>query len=358
MNFTVHRTAFARSLKLAASVADRKSTMPLLANVLLTAGDGAVRVVATDLTVSVTSSTTADVKKPGAMTIAAKVLLDMVALCPGDEVTLTKLDANWCEVKSGRVRYKVAGLPDRDFPKVASLEDGQWFAVETDALRSLIDRTIFSVCSDETRFHMAGCHLISDGATIRMVSTDGHRLSTAVVEARAFGTKGITIPRKGLTEIKAAIAGVDTCQIATDRGHLFVTAASTTVAVKLIDAQYPPWEQVVPKSHKRTTTVDRCALLDAIKRTGLMASDTRGIKLAIAKDGITLTATDPNCGEVVEEIAAESNSAGAVGCNPAYIAELVGQMTGDQIELRTTNDLDPVLIVDGNYTGVIMPMRM
>jgi DNA polymerase-3 subunit beta len=228
----------------------------------------------------------------------------------------------------------------------------------------MIERTLFSVCNDETRFHLNGVYFESDGSKSRMVSTDGHRLSK-VERTIANGPKlsaGVIIPKKGLLEIRRVLEAGPSCKLAIKTPHLFLVQEDIAIAVKLIDAQFPPYEQVIPKDHKRVITVDRVRFIDALKRAQLMSSETRGVKVAAAKEGMTVTSDNPDLGEVREEVDAEYNGeAIAIGFNPKYVVELLGQMVSDQITISLGGELDPGLIQPvgaDEYLGVVMPMRI
>lgn len=365
MEFRIAKNEFLRGLRLAQGIADRKSTMPMLANVLLrTQGKNQLLVAATDLNVSLTAELKCAVTTEGGITLAAKNLYELIANAPGEEVTLKKADNHWAEIKSGKVTYRIVGMPDRDFPKVPDHREATYSTVESSVLREMIERTLFSVCNDETRFHLNGVFFESDGSKCRMVSTDGHRLSK-VERTIANGPKlsaGVIIPKKGLLEIRRVLDTGAQCKLAIKTPHLFLAQEDLAIAVKLIDAQFPPYEQVIPKDHKRIITIDRVRFIDGLKRAQLMSSETRGVKVAAAKDGITITSDNPDLGEVREEMDAEYNGEPiAIGFNPKYVVELLGQMSSDQITIALGGELDPGLIrpvSSDEYLGVVMPMRI
>jgi DNA polymerase-3 subunit beta len=321
-------------------------------------------VAATDLNVSLTAELKSTNTGEGGITLGAKNLYELIANAPGDEVTVKKADNHWAEIKSGKVTYRIVGMPDRDFPKVPDHREASYSSLESGVLREMIERTLFSVCNDETRFHLNGVYFESDGSKSRMVSTDGHRLSK-VERTIANGPKlsaGIIIPKKGLLEIRRVLESGGSCKLAIKTPHLFLVQEDIAIAVKLIDAQFPPYEQVIPKDHKRVITVDRVRFIDALKRAQLMSSETRGVKVAAAKEGITITSDNPDLGEVREEVDAEYNGeAIAIGFNPKYVVELLGQMASDQITISLGGELDPGLIrpvSSDEYLGVVMPMRI
>src|SRR5438094_1341696 len=225
MEFRIAKNEFLRGLRLAQGIADRKSTMPMLANVLLrTQGKGQLLVAATDLNVSLTAELKSQNAHEGGITLAAKNLYELIANAPGDDVTLKKTDNHWAEIRSGKVTYKIVGMPDRDFPKVPDHREASYATVESAVLREMIERTLFSVCNDETRFHLNGVYFESDGSKVRMVSTDGHRLSK-VERTLANGPKlssGIIIPKKGLLEIRKVLETAAQVKLAIKTPHLFL----------------------------------------------------------------------------------------------------------------------------------------
>ena len=365
MEFRIAKNEFLRGLRLAQGIADRKSTMPMLANVLLrTQGKNQILVAATDLNVSLTAELKSQNAHEGGITLGAKNLYELIANAPGDEISLKKADNHWAEIRSGKVTYRIVGMPDRDFPKVPDHREATYTTVESAVLREMIDRTLFSVCNDETRFHLNGVYFESDGSKARMVSTDGHRLSK-VERTIANGPKlssGIIIPKKGLLEIKKVLETGPSCKLSIKTPHLFLVQEDIALAVKLIDAQFPPYEQVIPKDHKKIITVDRSRLIDSLRRAQLMSSETRGVKLAATKEGLTITSDNPDLGEVREELEAEYNGEPiAIGFNPKYVVELLGQMSCDQVTLALGGELDPGLLrplTGDDYLGVVMPMRI
>jgi len=366
VEFHISKAEFLKGLRLAQSISDRKSTMPMLANALLrTDGKDKLLVAATDLNVSVSAELKSRNSSEGGLTVAAKALNDIVANMPGDEITVRKAENNWAEISAGKVKYRLVGMPDRDFPKIPDHREVEFATVDTAVLREMIDKTLFSVCNDETRFHLNGVLFESDGHTGRMVSTDGHRLSKVerALEGAPALTAGIIVPKKGVMEIKRALDLADkTCQVAVKTPYIFVSAGGIHLAVKLIESQFPPYEQVIPKEHSRSVRVDRHLLLDSLKRAQLMSSETRGVKLSLSKGALHVASDNPDIGEVREEIeAAYDGDELSIGFNPKYVIELLTQVTTDEIELQLSGELDPVLVRpadDSQYLGVVMPMRI
>ncbi|HLU65803.1 MAG TPA: DNA polymerase III subunit beta [Kofleriaceae bacterium] len=366
MEFRIQKAEFLKGLRLAQNIADRKSTMPMLANVLLrVSSKGQLLVAATDLNVSVSAELSCSGHKEGGLTVGAKALHDIVVNLPGDEVSLRRADNNWAEISAGKVNYRLVGMPDRDFPKIPDHREVDLAAVSAETLRSMIDKTLFSVCSDETRFHLNGVFLESDGTTARMVSTDGHRLSRVdrPLEGAPTLTAGVILPKKGVVEVKRALDSVaGNCEIAVKTPYFFLRADEVTLAVKLIDSQFPPYEAVIPKGNDKILEVGRAVLADALKRAQLMSSETRGVRLTLGAGTLKVASDNPDLGEVKEELEADyDGEALTIGVNPKYVLELLGQVQADRVRLELAGELDPVLVrpaTDPEHLGVIMPMRI
>jgi DNA polymerase-3 subunit beta len=375
MELKIDKTTLLSGLYLAQGISDRKSTMPILANVLLrTDGKDKLLVAATDLNVTVTAELACKVEKEGGLTVGAKHLHDIVKSLPGENLSLKKTDNNYAEIRAGRVDYKVVGMADRDFPKLPNHKEVNLAKVDAATLRDMIAKTFFSISTDETRYHLNGVLFETDGsgekAIARMVSTDGHRLSKVerpLPGAPKLATP-IIIPRKGLGELRRALeAAKNTVEIGVHNGHLFAHVGDTTLSVKLIDAQFPPYEQVIPKENHKIAVAPRAALLEALRRISIMSSDkTWGVRLGLNKGTLTVTSDNPDLGEAHEELEVSYDGDPlTVGFNAKYFIELLTEMGGDEVRVELNAELDPGLVRSADmkgegkhYLGVIMPMRI
>ena len=368
MEFKIQKTEFLKGLYPAQGIADRKSTLPILANVLLRSdGKERVLVAATDLTVGVSAELPCKVEKEGGLTLGAKHLFDIVKALPGEDLVLRRADNNWAEIKSGKAEYRLVGMADRDFPKLPNHREVTFAKLDAGALRDMVGKTIFSASTDETRYHLNGVLFECDGKRARMVSTDGHRLSK--VERDFPGgpklAQGVIIPRKALAEVQRVLEGHDgPCELGLHQGHLFTRVGALALSAKLIDAQFPPYEAVIPKQHDKTVTVGRTALLDALRRISIMASDrTFGIKLHVDDGSMTITSDNPDLGEAKEELDADIKGGKlTVGFNARYLIDVISNIDDEEVKLELGGELDPGVIRPGSpkneYLGVIMPMRI
>ncbi len=365
MEFRIQKAEFLKGLRIAQSIADRKSTMPMLANVLLrTVGNGRLLVAATDLNVSVSAELTSDNQSEGGLTVGAKALHDVIANMPDEEISLQRAENHWALIKAGKINYRLVGMPDRDFPRIPDPREVTLHTIKGDTLRDMIERTMFSICTDETRFHLNGVLFETDGSIGRMVSTDGHRLSKVErsMEGAPALAAGVIIPKKGIVEIKRILETASEAAIAVKAPYVFLRSEDMTLAVKLIDSQFPPYEQVIPKEHSKEIVIDRQKLMGALKRAQLMSSETRGVKFSASDQGLVITSDNPDIGEVREELEAEfKGDEVSIGFNPKYVIDILSQMGTDQVMIELNGELDPGLVrpySDDEYLGVVMPMRI
>jgi DNA polymerase-3 subunit beta len=230
----------------------------------------------------------------------------------------------------------------------------------------MIGKTIFSVSTDETRQHLSGVLFESDGTTARMVSTDGHRLSK-VGRPLTGGPKlpeGVLIPRKGMIEIRRAIETREApCGIGVYQGNFVVKADDVSLSVKLIDGQFPPYDQVIPKDNDRSVVVSRLGFLEALRRVAIMSSDkTQGVRIGLEKGKLRIESDNPDLGAAKEEIdVSYKGTAMQIGFNARYFMELLGEIDTTDVRLELSGELDPGVVrpADGSdYVGVVMPMRL
>jgi DNA polymerase-3 subunit beta len=367
MEFKIRKEEFLRGLYLAHGIADRKSTLPILANVLIrTEGKDKLLCGATDLNVTTLVTLGARVEKEGGLTVGARQLYEIVKGLPDDEVKVRRTEQNWAEIRAGKVEFKVVGISDRDFPKLPAIQEAEVSKVDSAVLREMIAKTIFSVSLDETRQHLAGVLFESDGATARMVSTDGHRLSK-VARPLPGGPKlasGVLIPRKGVIELRRAIETREApSAIGVHDGNFVLKADDVGISVKLIDGQFPPYDQVIPKDNERAFTVSRLGFLDALRRVALMSSDkTFGVRLGLEKGKLRVESDNPDLGAAREEIDVAFKGTGVqIGFNARYFIDLLAEIETPEVRVELAGELDPAVVrpADGSdYVCVVMPMRL
>lgn len=373
MQLTIARKPLLHLLARCAAVADRKSTMPVLANVLLTADEATLTIAATDLQLAISGSVDATVKTSGAIALPARDFLDRVRAMPDGEITIVTTDADVATIKAvgSARRYTMSGLPGDEFPALPKPdEDAKALEIPAGTLSALIAQTSFACSTDETRQQLNAMLLEVRPAHLRAVATDGHRLAISDrAVADVEGQRDILIPLKGVVEIKRLLDEDEGSLVSlTQSGpNLFVGADGIRLAVKLPDAVFPPYQQVVPGESKLTVTAPRLALADAIKSVAVAAGErTGGVRLAFGAESLRVEAESPEHGEGFDEVpitgGQKRNS--VIGACAKYLLDAVLAVEGDDVAIGVSGELDPIVAKPagvssgGAFLGVVMPMRV
>jgi DNA polymerase III subunit beta len=371
MEFTVQREDLVRGLHLVQGVVERRNTLPILANVLVEPAEGGIALSATDMEVGLRELVPAEVKKKGPVTLNARKLYEIAREVGGAEITLKAAQAGWVEVLAGRSRFRVVSLDAKDFPPLplgADAPPGVSLKIAAGTLREMIDKTLFAVSSDETRFNLSGVFLTNgESGTLRMVATDGHRL--AMVDRKLPGArieKGVIMSRKGLTEARKLLDTTDDEDITLTIAAKDVRLSLKTVSffMRLVEGEFPDYRQVIPGAPRAQVRANRDDLLAALRRISLLASErSRGVKLHVEKGRLELSASNPDQGEASEDIEVSyGGDALTIGFNARYLLDaLAVHAEGDVMELALTDEVGPGLLrgsQDPEYTYVVMPMRL
>jgi DNA polymerase-3 subunit beta len=392
MELTVAKKDLLKIVARMQGVAERKSTMPVLANVLLAVdGNNAMRLAATDLYLSLLGRVPADVSKPGSVAVSAKDLFERVKMMPDGPIVIATQDNATTTLKaSGSARrYTLRGMPGDDFPPLPQPAEGSpTLALDVDVLSELIQKTHFSISTDETRAHLNSALFEWEGDTVRMVTTDGHRLSK--VDVKVSGRQAsatMLIPLKAIHELRrlcdemmAEGGAVDAdgkrgkpeLLITQSGSSAFFQGAGMTFSVKLVDAQFPPYSQVIPQGADKIVRAPRVAFADALKAVSVAASErTGGVKLSLTKGSMRITSESPESGDGFDEIPVEYAGPNmSIGFNAKYFLDVLASVTDDEVEVSLSGELDPAVLrpaggttksdakSDRQFLAVVMPMRI
>lgn len=380
MEIVLSKQCFASALARTSSISDRKSSMQILSNVLIsTEPNGNVQFAATDLNLSASGVFPADVKQQGEITLPAKTLYDIVRSMPDGMIRL-KADGDAVEISCGRSNFKLLGLPADDFPSMPQPGDVEFFEVDPGMLADMIDKTSFSISSDETRPHINGALFQGDGKLLRMVTTDGHRLSKIELKSdqSGFFNFSMVIPNKGISEIKRMLDdGDDMVLIGSRDGSVFIKRdveaekavddepakkAEFILVSKLIESEFPPYEQVIPKGQDKRIIVSRGKILDALKRVSVVSSDrTLGVKFQLTEGAVEISTDNPSIGEGSEIVDVNyDGEAMEIGFNAKYFIDVLNVLGDEEVVLELAGYLDPAVVkdLDDTFVGVVMPMRI
>jgi DNA polymerase-3 subunit beta len=382
MELTVAKKDLVKLLSRMQGVAERKSTMPILANVLMAVeGPNALRMAATDLYLAIAAKMSADVSKGGSVAVSAKDLFERVKMMPEGPIFLSTLESSSMVLKAQGTarRYTLRGMPGDDFPPIPLPADGApSLALDVSVLSKLISKTHYSISTDETRAHLNSALFEWDGDLVRMVTTDGHRLSK--MEMKVSGRQAsatMLIPLKAIQELRRlcdeALADPTKegakegpkaeVQITQSGSSAFFHMGGTTFSVKLVDAQFPPYAQVIPQSSDKTVHVPRGPFSDALRAVSIAASErTGGVKLALSKGKMRISSESPDTGDGSDEVSVDyAGEPITIGFNARYFLDVLGALDGDEVLLCLSGELDPAVIRPANedaFLAVIMPMRI
>jgi DNA polymerase-3 subunit beta len=370
MEISIKREDLLHGLYLVQGVVERRTPQPVLANVLIETDAEHVGMSATDMEIGLRCRVAARVKRAGTVTANARKLYEIAREVMADEVTLKASAPGWLELLAGRSKFKVVSLDAKDFPALplgAGAAGGMTIKVAAGTLRDMIDKTIFAVSIDETRFNLSGVYLESGEGGIRMVATDGHRLAMIERTLKAPALpKGVIMPRKGLVEVRKLLDQAEEAELALVVAEKDVRVQTPDVAffMRLIEGEFPDYKQVIPGSTRSTVRMNREDFLGALRRMALLASErSHGVKLALQKGVLEVAASNPEQGEASEEIEVSyTGEPMAVGFNARYLLDVLGvHAAGDTMELGLTDEVGPGVLhgsQDASFTYVLMPMRL
>jgi DNA polymerase-3 subunit beta len=370
MEFTIARDELLQGLYLTQGIVERRTTIPILANVLLEAvGDG-VSIAATDQEVGVRRLCEAKVKRKGSLTAGARKLYEIIRECPEGPIVIRSLENNWIEVASGRSLFKIVGLDPKEFPAmptVSAAKERQTITVPCAMLQEMIARTAFAVSSDETRLNLSGIFFERpEKGQLRMVATDGHRLSmiTRPVEGGS-AAPGVIIPRKGVAELSKIIETGDApVALSVDGGVAHATRGPVELSMRLVEGEFPDYKQVVPQKSERRMTLGVEAFLAALRRVSTVSSErTRGVKLQVDAGKLEVSSINPDIGEATEEIEVEYEAAPlSIGFNAKYVIDVLAVLpAAAKVEVGFNDEVSPAVLrceAEADYLYVVMPMRL
>ena len=364
MEFSVRQSDLLRELQLFQGIVERKNTIPILANVLLEArGDGHLQMLATDLEVGLRSRCEADVSESGSMTIPAKKLFEIVRALPETQIRIQQGPKGAVEVAAEQFDSRMQTLPRDDFPTVAEPGSGWTATLPRARFAEMVAKTQFAITGEDTRYFLNGALLILAEGKMALVATDGHRLALASAqrgtdgsEASGDGEQRAILPKKTLGELSRLLSdgeGDVTCEFG--ENHLFFEIDGRQLISRMIDAQFPAYERVIPQGNDKRIEFERDRLMRAVKRVALLSSErSRAIRFQIS----------PEVGEAKEVLEVDYAGGALQICfNAQYVTDFLGVADTDSVGLEFRDEMSQAVMqpvgADGcEYTYVIMPMRV
>jgi DNA polymerase-3 subunit beta len=375
MELTVAKADLQKELQLCQGVVEKRSTIPILSNVLLRAADGRLQIAATDLDVTILSSTGARITTPGGVTIEAKRLFDVVRSLPDEDVHFTLQENNSMLIESGTAKFRLLGLPAEDYPTLPTVNSTEGYTIPLDELKTMVGKVKFAITHEETRFQLNGALLKIQPTKMEMVATDGHRMALINFPSAITGKgkKGndltILIPRKALDEILRLEGGEDgTVRFGVSDNQLFFEAGDRRLLARMIDVNFPNYMEVISRDNDRRVMVDRERLLSTIKRISLVANErTRAIRFDFAPGKLTVSSTNPELGDARETVPIDyAGQPFFVGLNAAYVMDFLSATDTQSVSLDLKDENSqcigrPASTAEDlpyDYLYVVMPMRL
>ncbi len=363
MELQINPEALLRALQMVQSIVEPRQTLPILANVLLETEGESLRLAATDLQVAARVSVPAKITAKGTITLSARKLVEIVKELPPDDLALKLQENAWVSLRCGGVGYRLVGLAGDDFPQVEPAAQLRWTVLDGQLLREMLEQTSFAVSHDEGRYALNGVLFSVLDGELRLVATDGHRLAMASrpLSGLSAGGTGI-VPRKAVHEITRVLSGGE-IQVAMGENQFVLRMPNFLLTARLIEGQFPHYEQVVPKGHPCRLVLSRPALAAALRRVSVLSEErTKPVKFLLTTGSLKLSAYSPELGEAEETLPVEyAGDEITIGFNSRYLLDALGPVAADQVVLELKDSTSPGVlksIEDEGYLCVIMPMRI
>ncbi len=367
MKFSIERADLLKALGHVQSVVERRNTIPILSNVLLSAEDGQITLVATDLDIEISESSEAKIDAPGDVTAPAHTLYDIARKLPdGAQVSLQINNEDRLDVDAGRAHFTLPLLPSGDFPKMTADGFSHNFVVSAAELRRLIDKTRFAISTEETRYYLNGIYMHAHEGALRTVATDGHRLALSEMglPSGADGLPGIIIPRKTVAEIRRLIDGGEgEVSISVSEAKIRFHYGSAVLTSKLIDGTFPDYDRVIPKSNEKELVIDNAVFKGAVDRVATISAEkSRSVKMMLDGDNLALVVNNPESGNAREDLMVNYGAdALEIGFNAKYLLDVASQIEGRDATFYLDGPASPALVKDSEDEEslfVLMPLRV
>ncbi len=365
MKVSAERETILEPLQAVIGVVERRQTMPILANVLLVARSGRLAVTATDLEVELLASAEVQIQQSGEITLPGRKLLDICRALPEKTSVALSVEGEKVTVRAGRSRFSLSSLPASEFPTVDEISPQQSLTLAQADLRRLLDQTHFSMAQQDVRYYLNGMLLETDGATLRAVATDGHRLALCelALVSKAKTTQQVIVPRKGVLELQRILGHEGEVELSIGTNHVRAQIGDVRFTSKLIDGRFPEYSRVIPASPVHIMKADREVFRHALQRTAILSNEKyRGIRLSLRANAVVVQAHNPEQEEAEEEIEVRyEGEALDVGFNVNYLLDALAAVEGTEIEFGLTDANSSALIRAPGFTSskyVVMPMRL
>lgn len=371
MQFVVNKQNLQKELSFVQGIVEKKNTIPVLSNILIeSVGENSIRITGTDLDVTIRCDMDAEeITTPGSICVQARKLFEISRLLPDAPVSFKKEDNDWVTVKCDRTKFKMVGVARDAFPEVPTFKSAPT-KLPAGILKTFIDRTIFAITQEESRYTLSGAKFVLDAEGARMVTTDGHRLAFCErkSETRNDSTEAIDtlIPRKTLAELTKLTASHDEdISLGMDENHIYFEVGPRLLISRMLYGQFPNYEMVMPKGNDKSVEFDGTLLNQAIRRVALMSDErSHAIRFHLEPNQLVISSQNAEEGEANESVQTDyTGEEYDIGFNAQYLQEFLN-VVGDgkvSFEFKDSNSqaqLRPAEGGDYDYKYVVMPMRL
>jgi DNA polymerase-3 subunit beta len=366
MKLSIQREALLKPLQAVMGVVERRQTMPILANVLLTAGNKTLKVTGTDLEVELVAETGLEkLDVPGEITVPGRKFLEITRALADEAKIGLQLDGDRLMIKSGRSRFVLSTLPAADFPVVEKVEATSRLQLAQNDLMRLLDKTQFSMAQQDVRYYLNGLLLETSKKRLRAVATDGHRLALCDIslDNQEVTSGQVIVPRKGVLELRRLLGQAEHVEVTIGTNHIRATLDGIRFTSKLIDGRFPDYERVIPSKQAATLKADRDTLRGALMRAAILSNEKyRGVRLELNKGTLRIQANNPEQEEARDEIEVDFDGEPMeIGFNVTYLLDAIGAVEGEQVEIDFVDANSSCLIraAQADHARyVVMPMRL
>lgn len=374
MEIKINRDVLLRGVSRIQGILEKRSHMPILSTVLLITKEDKVEISATDLEIGFQNSYQAEIIKPGSITISGKKLLDIVRETTSKNIYILEKDNNWIYISDNKAHYNLSSLPADEFPILTEPEGIIMIEIDGKVLAEMINKTIYSITMEDTSFKLSGVfmEIINKNKEdyLRMVATDGHRLSLIdkkVPKLQEIDIKqGVMIPKKGLIELNKLASENGNILFGVKHNNLVGKKEEALIVIRLLDTKFPDYKDVIlPKKEdkKNIIVINRNLLLESMRRMIIIGGDQyQGVKITTGADYLEMVSVNPDLGDVEEKIEIKYDGEPIeIGFNPKYFIDVLQTMDSDVICLDIKDQTSPCLITgeqDEGFLGLLMPMRV
>ena len=386
--FDIDKKEFLRGLGLMQSVTGRKTTLPILSHILIEWNDHSVYLTGTDLETGIREEIAGSAEQPGKASVSAKKLYEIVRELPEKIIHIQKKENHWITLQCGKSLFNIAGLDPEEFPSLPVYQEDYFSHLSPHLLKEMIEKTVFAASNEESRYHLNGILVVQKREetettqagdpslpggkeVLRMVATDGHRLALVDREGPKIRglEKGVIIPKKGILEIKKIMGdrnGEEEMTLYFDQAHGFFRMGKSLMAVRLIDGEFPEYDQVIPKENDKKILMEKEKIHGCLRRVSTMASErVEGIKLSLRSNVLEFSSYHQDFGDAKEEVdIVYEGPSFEIGFNARYLIEAMNAIDADQVVMELKDEGSPGVIKppfstdSSNQISIIMPMKI